>query len=198
MKSRILLGAILAISLMPSIAIAETSLKDQYKDLEIVDTQDWRKGEFDLPWSETVIVEDDFNGDYLAVLDHKKAGGGIFSKKGIISEWSKDKVKVHYYGRVKAMFLVPAGDTSVSPVKTMTLNIGKNTFDLEGSDGTFVITPEIVKAMKDNPGSIPKMKVTPKDEGGFTGFTEVVYEIGEDTVKAWEFIYQDKEIASDK
>ena len=66
---------------------------------------------------------------------------------------------------------------------------------MEGSDGTFEITPDIIKAMKNNSDSIPKMKITPKDEGGLTGFSEMVYEIGEDTVDAWQYIYQDKEIA---
>jgi hypothetical protein len=199
MKSRILLGAILAISLMPSITMAEMSLKDQYKDLEIVDTQDWRDGKFDLPWSEAVIVEDDFKGDYLAVLDRKKIDGGLIGfKKGIISEWSKSQVKVHCYGKAKAMFFFTAGDTYISPVETVTLNIGENTFDLEGSEGTFVITPAIVQAMKDNPESIPKMRITPKDVGGMTGFKEEVYEIGAETVKAWQFIYHDKQVASDQ
>jgi hypothetical protein len=199
MKLRILLGAILAISLLPSIAMAEMSLKDKYKDLQIVDTQDLRDGEFDLPWSEAVIVEDDFKGDYLAVLDRKKIGGGLIGfQKGIISEWSKNQVKVHYYGRPKTMFFFTAGDTYISPVETVTLNIGENTFDLEGSEGTFVITPAIVQAMKDNPESIPKMKITPKDLGNMTGFKEEVFEIGAETVKAWQFIYQDKEIASDR
>ena len=193
MKFKIFIGAILAISLLPSIAVAEINLADKYEDLEIINTQDWREGDFDMPWSDLIILEDDFEGDYLAVLDREKGSGGLGAETGIVSEWSKNVVKAHYYLRAKGMFV--KGKTYLSPAKTMMLKIGESTFEMEGSNGTFEITPDIVKAMKDNPDSIPKIKITPKDEGGLMGFSEMVYKIGEDTVDTWQYIYQDKEIA---
>ena len=188
-----MLGAILTVSLLPSIAMAEMSLADKYLDLEIINTQELRDGELDMPWSEVIIVEDDFDGDYLAVLDKEKTNGSMGYQKGAFSEWSKNQVKVHYYSQVKGMF--GGGNTAVFPAKTMTVKIGGNKFDLKGSDGVFTITPDIVKAMKSNPDSIPKLKITPPQESAMFGFSEMVYEVGEDTLDAWEYIYQGKEIA---
>ena len=193
MKLKNLLGTILAISLMPSIAVAEMSLADKYEDLEIIYTQDLLNGDLDMPWSELIIAEDDFEGDYLAVLDREKVKGHGGFQKGAFSEWSKGKVKVYYYSSVKGMF--GGGNSFISPAKTMMLKIGDSKFSLQGDSGTFEITPDIVNAIKANPNSVPKVKITPKDEGGFAGFSEMVYEIGEDTVDAWQYIYQDKEIA---
>jgi hypothetical protein len=42
------------------------------------------------------------------------------------------------------------------------------------------------------------MRITPKDVGGMTSFKEEVYEIGAETAKAWQFIYQDKQVASNQ
>ena len=194
MKLKVLFGAILAVSFLPSIALAEMSLADKYLDLDIVNTQDLRDGDFDLPWSEVVIIEDDFDGDYLAVLDKEKSEGGMGYKKGAFSEWSKNQVKAYYYSQVKGMF-GSVSSTAVVPAKTMTVKIGASKFDLKGTDGVFTITPEVVKAMKDNPDSIPKLKITPQENNSMFGFSEMVYEVGEDTLDAWDYIYQGKEIA---
>jgi hypothetical protein len=69
MKLRILFSAILAISLLPSVAVAEMSLSDKYQNLNVVNPDDWREGDFDMTWSKLVVAEDDFDGQYLAVFD---------------------------------------------------------------------------------------------------------------------------------
>lgn len=87
------------------------------------------------------------------------------------------------------------GNSVVSPAATMMLKIGDSKFSLKGNNGTFEITSDIIRAIEANPNSVPKVKITFKDEGGFASFSEMVYEIGEDTVDAWQYLYQNKEIA---
>ena len=68
-------------------AIEEVNTKSKTKsEIPVVDAQRWRRGKFKFPWSQPVMVNDYFEGKYLAVLDRQKLKGGFCAEKGIVSE----------------------------------------------------------------------------------------------------------------
>lgn len=195
MKLKFLLGTILAINLMPSIAIAETSLADKYENLDIVYAEDWRNGDFDMAWSEVVIVDDDFDGQYLAIFDREKKGA-LGAEAGIITEWSKKQIKVNFYHAVKQIF----GGTrmSVGYAEKIALRVGDSVFKLESKDGIYEVTPEMAKAFANAPDEPVKMKMYPSENEGneyFTAFGEAVFELDIETIDSWKILYGNKEVA---
>lgn len=192
-KSSAFIGIILAINLIPSIALADSKVESNTNsDLPVVNTQDWREGKFGkIDWSEVVMIKDDFDGNYIAVLDRKHNGGLLRSiKQGVVSEWSKKKIKVHYYSKMKPM--IGKGYMQVAPIETMILKVGEDIFELTGKNGTFVVTNEIKKALSDAKGDEPKMKITIKKNEAMLAHDvgEMIVEIGEETIEAWKTVYQ--------
>lgn len=169
------------------------------------------KPDMHVPWSKPVKVTDPFEGDFLAVFDRNYLGGYLYLEgaKQVISLWTRKNVRVlltensgeygssyspgflyprsHYLG-YNAGFLEPRPDylefVTTRKVVKLLLRIGEQVFQLEGSNGTFVVNERVATALKNAPQKNLDIRLVL--EGGET----VDSQIGEDTVKAWQTIYQ--------
>lgn len=187
MKLKILIGAILAVSLLPSIAVAEMSLADKYEDLEIVNQDDWRSFSFgDIIWSEPVIVQDDFEGESLAVFDRNKTGSMMWHGKesGIVSMWNQKNIRVYYYLREESKNLLENDKFTIREAETLTIKVGDELFNLEGKNGNFSMTAELANALANAPEGETKIRLTLEDSG-----ENITNKIGKDTVKSWKTVY---------
>jgi hypothetical protein len=196
MKLRILFSAILAISLLPSVAVAEMSLSDKYQNLNVVNPDDWREGDFDMTWSKLVVAEDDFDGQYLAVFDREKKG--LFgAEAGIISEWSQKQIKVNFYYSVKQLF--GGARVSVGYAKNISLKVGDSVFKLESNNGFYTVTDEMAKAFANAPNEPVKMRISPFENDGneyMTAFEDTTIELDMETINAWKTVYVNQEVVS--
>lgn len=213
MKKYFLLGILLTFNLIAPIAITEVKAEADNSDTPateeieakpstnteypVVDTQQWRKGDFGFPWSQVVMVDDDFDGKYLAVLDRERNKGlGIGAEVGIISEWSKKHIKVNFYYSVRQLFGKPR--MTIGYAERIELRVGDSTFKLEGDRGLFEVTDEMIEAFA-NVEEPAKMKIYPSEHEENEYFTaindEAVIEIKQLTVDAWNVVYGEQEVA---
>ena len=186
----------------------KTELTDSKDDSEIrlVDTQKWRKGKFKFPWSEVVMVEDDFEGNYVAVLDREKISNKfIGTSSGIVSEWSQKNIKVNFYTYAQdgVTNLFTGKNVNVIPAQSILLKIGEEIFELTGSNGTFPITEEIINAARNASAGEVKIKVIPTNGSGNDllsaayNLKETVFEIKEETIDAWKIVYDNNQVAAE-
>lgn len=187
MKLKVLLGAIVAVSLLPSVAIAEMSLADKYLDLEIVSQDDWRSFSFDdLVWSEPVIVQDDFEGEQLAVFDRNKSGNitWLGKESGIVSMWTQKNIRVFYYLREATKSIIEPDKFTIKEAETLGIKVGDKIFKLEGNNGNFAMTEELANALANAPEGETKIRLTLEGSG-----ENITNNIGEDTVESWKTVY---------
>ncbi|MBD1847162.1 hypothetical protein H6F89_27900 [Cyanobacteria bacterium FACHB-63] len=137
-------------------------------------------------------MKDDFDGDYLAVLDknYKRSGGGnIASETGIVSNWAQNRIRVFAYTvRRQCGFLnVVCRDIDRTGLETRTLDIriGDQAFNLRGENGNFLVSPELAAALYNVPPGKAKIRITLEGSGG-----TINNDIGEETVKAWKVVYK--------
>lgn len=223
MKSNFLLGFLLTLNILSPIVIKEVRAEsnnnldtlitteaqiksETNSEIPVVDAQRWRKGKFKFPWSEPVMVEDEFEGNYLAVLDrHKLSNKFMGMSSGIISEWSNKHIKVDFYTYVKDGLtnLFTGTQINVIPAKNISIKIGEQIFELTGDNGNFPITEEIIQAMKNTSDSAVKIKVVPVNEGGdgmlgaSYGLKETVFDLKQETIDTWKVVYGEKEVVSE-
>ena len=216
MKKIFILGALLTFNLVAPITttenvLAEVNNSDTIKtedilaeansdsEFPVVDASQWRNGKFKFPWSKPVIVDDDFDGKYLAVLDRKRNRGlGMGAEAGIVSEWSKNKIKVNFYYSVQQLFGKPR--MTIGYAEKIELRVGDSTFRLEGDRGIFDVTDDMIQAFA-NAKEPAKMKIYPSEHEGNEYFTaindEAVIDIKQETVDAWNVVYGSQEVASE-
>jgi hypothetical protein len=153
-------------------------------NLPVVDEMTWRRQE-SVRWSEVVVVHDEFEGYYLAVLDHAyglhNLGG---TRRGILSNWRRDRLAILVYE------LIGHNSYSTMGVSSIDLTLGEHVFHLEGRLNRFPITDELATALS-NPLNEPPI-LSYQDADGNT----VSHEIGPGTVAAWRTIYQPEPEAS--
>ena len=179
---------------------------DSDPEFRTVDTQKWRKGKFKFPWSEVVMVEDEFEGNYIAVLDREKINNKIIgTSRGVVSEWSNKSIKVEFYTYTKDGItnLFTGKNINIIPAHSISLKIGEQIFELTGSNGTFPITEEIISAARNASAGEVKLKVLPTNDGGdglmsaAYGLKETVFEIKEETIDAWKVVYDNDRVAAE-
>lgn len=214
MKPYFLLGTLLTFNLFLPIGLTEVKAEsnsnsdtlitkeaqaksDTKSEIPIVDAQQWRTGKFKFPWSKVVMVDDDFDGKYLAVLERQRKRN-MGAEGGIISEWSKKRIKVNFYYSVQQLFGKPI--MTIGYAERIDLRVGDSVFKLEGSNGIFKVTDEMTEAFANAPHEPVKLKMYPSEHEGneyFTAFGEVILDIKKETVNAWKFVYEEKELASE-
>ena len=221
MKKQLLVGVLLSFNLIALNVIevraeadnSNTSATEQTEidskddsEIRLVDTQKWRKGKFKFPWSEVVMVEDEFEGNYIAVLDRKKINNKfIGTSRGVVSEWSNKNIKVNFYtySQDGITNLFTGKNINVIPAQSISLKIGEQIFELTGNNGTFPITEEIINAAKNASVGEVKLKVIPTNDGGdglmgaAYGLKETVFEMKDETVDAWKIVYGNSQVAAE-
>jgi hypothetical protein len=166
------------------------------QNLPVISNTDWRSEKARIPWSTPVLVRDDFEGDYLAVLDRnyeKDALSGF--ETGVITNWSRRKLRVYSYDTVKHCNVLFCKKRNVAgrEAKKVAIKAGKSVFRLNGIDGNFEISEAIATALKNAPAGDTKIKIQFEESG-----VEIVSDIGKGTVEAWKTVYQDAKVVATK
>jgi hypothetical protein len=176
--------SILAVSTLSTPVFSQTSEVDISK-IPTIRIKDWRSpSSFSPPWSTPVLVNDDFEGTYLAVFDHnfQIIGGflglGGSGEHGFASNWSAKTVRAYYYTKTSG------GDT-IREVSNLSVKVGGKVYKLAGEKGNFAVTPELAYALKTAPLEVAMIKAEFADSG-----LPHTSDIGIGTVTAWRTVYQ--------
>jgi hypothetical protein len=158
------------------------------KNLPVINNADWRTGKAQVPWSTPILVRDDFDGDYLAVLDRNYTIDANSQESGIITNWSRTKLRIFSYDTVKKCGILVCTKTPIEgrEASKVAIKAGKDVFRLTGDNGNFEITDEIAMALKNAPPGDTKIKVQFEESG-----VDIVNDIGKGTVEAWKAVYHD-------
>jgi hypothetical protein len=144
--------------------------------LPVIEETRWRT-QSDVLCSQPVIVHDDFNGDYLAVLDRAYSlDGWSGTSTGILTNWSADAVAIHLYETTSQSYTAWA-------VNQIVLELGEQTFVLTGINNRFAISDELARALASPPATAPRISY-----GQINGDIST-RSIGAATVSVWPLIY---------
>ena len=166
--------------------------RDSDTGYRVLGTEDWRTSE-DIPLSEPVIVNDPFDGNYLAVIDKNYSGSlavGIGTRQeGIITNWSEQYIRVYAYLIEKPcsginLFCPPS--VTVRETSSLDIKVGDQVFRLEGTNGNFPVSPEVAAALRNAPPGPALTRITLEGSG-----STITNEIGGGTTEAWHVVYQD-------
>jgi hypothetical protein len=158
------------------------------QNLPVVNNEDWRTAKAKVPWSTPILIRDDFDGDYLAVLDRNYTIDLQNQESGIITNWSRRKLRIYSYDTVKKCNILTCTKKPVAgrEASTVAIKAGKQVFRLTGDNGNFEISDEIAAALKNAPPGDTKIKVQFEGSG-----VDIVNDIGKGTVDAWKHVYHD-------
>jgi hypothetical protein len=177
--------SLLTLSILSAPAFSQTAEIDISK-VPTIRIRDWRNPSgYTPPWSTPVLVNDDFDGTYLAVFDHnfQADGAGLFGlgatgEHGFQSNWSAKVIRAYYYTKTSG------GDT-IREVSTLSIKVGGKVYKLTGAKGNFEVTPELAYALKTAPLEVAMIRAEFTDSG-----TPYSSDIGTGTVTAWRTVYQ--------
>jgi hypothetical protein len=152
----------------------------------VLRTNDWRS-ERDLPWSQPVVMVDEFEGNYLAVFD-KNFNDNFWTgeKSGLVSNWSRKYLRIYSYYSQPCDGLFCQRKNIINQASQVSIKMGGKVFKLEGKEGNFNLTEGLAYALKTSPAERTRIKVMFEGNG-----REVISDIGEGTVKAWKTVYHD-------
>jgi hypothetical protein len=158
-------------------------------DIEVLDNNDWRSRDAHIPWSKPVMVQDDFDGDYLAVFD-RNFTRTLTQEQGVISNWSRNYIRVYVYNNTRqcGTFALVCRITrsETFEAKSLDIKIKDRVFKLTGSDGNFSIDDELAQALATAPAGESRMRVSLEQSGAV-----IVSDIGAETVDSWKIVYAD-------
>lgn len=158
-------------------------------DIKSSNTRDWRTDD-NVPFSEPVIVNDPFDGNYLAVIDKNFSGSLSFEARqsGVITSWSERYIRVYAYAIQKPCsgidWICPP-TTTVRETSSLEIKVGDQIFRLEGLNGNFPVSPELAEALRDAPPGPALTRIALEESGEL-----ITNEIGAGTTEAWQVVYQ--------
>jgi hypothetical protein len=163
--------------------------RDAATGYAVLNTGDWRTSD-DVPFSVPVIVNDPFDGNYLAVIDKNFSGNLSFVgwQSGVLTNWSERYIRVYAYLIEKpcpGINWVCPPTTTVRETNSLEIKVGDAVFRLEGSNGNFPVTPELADALRDAPPGPALTRIVLEGSG-----EPIVNEIGAGTTEAWHVVYQ--------
>ena len=181
-----LLALTLALSLsQPGKALASTPQSSVQQDSSksasgepVIEINDWKEPPKNIPWSKIVTIKSPFE-TYRAVWDQDYRGRSCFLScnfyDGLISRWTGDQVAVAQFstycfsGNCRKTFQnIPYG---------IDLSIEGEQFSLSGSDGLFVLSAKVRKALEASAEN-PKIAIR------IGGNNSVIYNIGSDSARS--------------
>jgi len=144
----------------------------------VIEINDWKEPPKNIPWSKIVTIKSPFE-TYRAVWDQDYRGRSCFLScnfyDGLISRWTGDQVAVAQFSTYclsgfcrKTFQNIPYG---------IDLSIDGEQFSLSGSDGLFVLSSKVRKALEAS-------TETPKIAIRIGGNNSVIYNIGNDSAKS--------------
>ena len=178
-----LLALTLALSLsQPGKALASTPQSSVQQDSSksargepVIEINDWKEPPKDIPWSKIVTIKSPFE-TYRAIWDQDYQGRSCFLScnfyDGFISRWTGDQLALAQFstycfsGNCRKSFQnIPYG---------IDISIDGEQFSLSGSDGLFVLSAKVRKALEASSAN-PKIAVR------IGGNNSVIYNIGNDS-----------------
>jgi hypothetical protein len=173
----------LAVAIMSSPAFSQEAI--DISKIPTINNKDWRTpSTFRPPWSTPVLVNDDFDGTYIAVFDHNfQVDGGFMGmggtgEHGFTTNWSPKMVRAYYY-------TTTSGGTTIRETSSLMVKVGNQTFKLPGDKGNFAVSSELAYALKTAPLEVARIKAEFADSG-----IPYTSDIGTGTVTAWRTVYQ--------
>ena len=144
----------------------------------VIEINDWKEPPKNIPWSKIVTIKSPFE-TYRAVWDQDYRGRSCFLScnfyDGLISRWTGDQVAVAQFstycfsGNCRKTFQnIPYG---------IDLSIEGEQFSLSGSDGLFVLSAKVRKALEASAEN-PKIAIR------IGGNNSVIYNIGSDSARS--------------
>lgn len=177
--------SLLAVSTLGAPAFSQTQEIDVSK-IPKMKIEDWRSpSSCSPPWSTPVLVDDDFDGTYLAVFDRnfQTIGGfmglGGTGEVGFSSNWSAKMIRAYYYTKVAG------GGETIREVSSLSVKVGGKVFKLTGEKGNFAVTPALAYALRTAPLEVATIRAEFADSG-----LPYSSDIGIGTVTAWRTVYQ--------
>lgn len=159
-------------SLLPKLP---TSLNQA--NLPTVSGEQWRSNQ-DLPWSVPVIIVDDFEGNYLAVLDRDSNEGFLVDEvTGLVTNWGTQRLQIHPFHQN------PQSYRALS-VSQITLQIGSQSVSLQGVDNEFLIDQDLAKLLYD--AQLGEVTLSYKDAED----NVIIHPIGNQTIESLKILYQ--------
>ena len=155
----------------------------------VLNIDDWRKNP-KIPWSVPVIVNDPFDGKYLAVFDRNFKDGA-----GVITNWSRNCIRIvvyenipyyngYSYGSLRYDQSLYGTLTTTAEAKTLEIKLGNQIFQINGRNGTFLVDNRMAAALRAAPSEKAIIRITLEGSGA-----SIVSNIGPKTVKAWKSVY---------
>lgn len=166
-----------ALALTPQSSVQQDSSKSASGE-PVIEINDWKEPPKDIPWSKIVTIKSPFE-TYRAVWDQDYRGRSCFLScnfyDGLISRWTGDQVAVAQFstycfsGNCRKTFQnIPYG---------IDLSVDSEQFSLSGSDGLFVISAKVRKALEASAEN-PKIAIR------IGGNNSVIYNIGSDSARS--------------
>ena len=188
------LGTVLSISLSSLPAIATPDTDDAESDVMIVESVALGTNP-NLPWSETVQINDPFEGSFVGVFDRHSFSDRVLNTDvhvEVQSLWTQDLIRVLSIVRDRDCLSQPSGIiparscsefSNARNITQLFIKIEDDVFQLAGQGSTFVVEDELAMALQNAPDTIISIRLV--SESGET----IDSEIGKGTVTAWESVY---------
>jgi hypothetical protein len=182
---------ILALSLTIALAYVAAPAYAQLdvSKFPLLNASDWRTAER-VPWSEPIVIKDEFDGNYLAVLD-KNYNDNIWTgyKSGIVSNWSRKYLRIYSYVSPPCRGYFCQRTVQIREGNRVSIKAGEKIFKLEGKNGVFTMNDEIAYALKTLNTQTTRIKLMFENSGD-----EIVSDIGAGTVRSWKTVYFDAQV----
>jgi len=166
-----------ALASSPPSGVQQESPKST-SDESVIEINDWKDPPKDIPWSKIVTIKSPFE-TYRAVWDQDYRGRSCFIScdyyDGLISRWTGDQLAVAQFSSYCAWG--PCRKTFLNIPYGIEVSIDGEQFSLSGSDGLFVLSAKVRKALEAS-------AETPKIAIRMGGNNSIIYNIGSDSAKS--------------
>jgi hypothetical protein len=156
---------------LPPDATSKTVLSDPKTGLPLINGSTWRTGR-NVAWAQPVVVRDEFDGEYKAVLS---------KKEGIVSQWSRNFVDVFISSRFVTVL-------SFRGVSSLHVSYGGRTLNIKGKNNRFPINQMAAQFLQE--AGEKSLDVLPT-VSYYVGKDKRTFEVDIGTVKSWASLYRD-------
>jgi hypothetical protein len=161
-----------------------------YNGIKVIEKLgDWRNQESNIPYSEPVIIKDDFGSSEVMVFDRNYITNASY-RLTVETQWTSEYITV--YASIKrvqcglfAIICTPVGEKEEKLIgNRLEVLIDGKSYTVYGSKGQFIVNDDLSKALFNASEKESKIRIT-IDENKY-----IDNAIGVGTVKAWKKVYK--------